>query len=56
MREDNHAIDRTARIRRMIEDWAAVRKKDMATILRDHDADFVMFDLPPPLVLRGIAA
>ena len=57
MREDSNAMDHAAHIRRMIEDWAAaVRNKDMEAILRHHDADFVMFDLPPPLVSSGIAA
>jgi ketosteroid isomerase-like protein len=28
----------------------------MAGILRDHSADMVMFDVPPPLHFRGIAA
>lgn len=44
-------------IRKLIEDWAAaVRRKDMAAILRDHAADIVMFDVPPPFESRGIAA
>jgi len=48
--------DATA-IRAQIEAWAAaVRAGDMAGILRNHSADMVMFDVPPPLQLRGIAA
>ena len=44
-------------IRAQIEAWAAaVRAQDMAGILRNHSADMVMFDVPPPLHLRGIAA
>jgi ketosteroid isomerase-like protein len=44
-------------IRAQIEAWAgAVRNRDMAGILKDHAADLVMFDVPPPLYLRGIAA
>src|SRR5882757_1097961 len=44
-------------IRAQIEAWAAaVRARDMAGILRKHSADMVMFDVPPPLHLRGIAA
>jgi len=44
-------------IRAQIEAWAAaVRARDMAGILRNHSADMVMFDVPPPLHLRGIAA
>ena len=44
-------------IRAQIEAWAAaVRERDMAGILRNHSSDMVMFDVPPPLQLRGIAA
>jgi ketosteroid isomerase-like protein len=44
-------------IRAQIEAWAAaVRDRDIAGILRNHAADMVMFDVPPPLQLRGIAA
>jgi len=46
-----------AAIRTQIEAWAAaVRRQDMAGILRNHAADMIMFDVPPPLQLRGIAA
>ena len=41
----NESADETT-IRKLIEDWAAaVRRKDMAAILRDHAADVVMFDI-----------
>ena len=44
-------------VRRVIEEWArAVRAKDMAGILRNHSPDMLMFDVPPPLALKGIAA
>jgi ketosteroid isomerase-like protein len=44
-------------IRDQIEAWAAaVRAQDMAGILRNHSNDMVMFDVPLPLHLRGIAA
>jgi uncharacterized protein (TIGR02246 family) len=50
-------MDAQAEIKALIEAWAAaVRRKDMDGILRDHVEDFVMFDVPPPLVLRGLAA
>ena len=50
------SVDETA-IRTLIEDWAAaVRRKDMDAILRDHAPDVVMFDVPPPLESRGIEA
>jgi uncharacterized protein (TIGR02246 family) len=46
-----------AAIRAQIEAWAAaVRGRDMAGILRNHAVDMIMFDVPPPLQLRGIAA
>jgi len=46
-----------AEIQALIESWAAaVRNKDMDGILAHHADDFVMFDVPPPLVLRGLAA
>ncbi len=48
--------DETA-IRNQIEAWAkAVRDRDMPGILRHHAPDMVMFDVPPPLQLRGIDA
>ena len=44
-------------IRAQIEAWAAaVRRQEMAGILKNHAADMIMFDVPPPLQLRGIAA
>lgn len=44
-------------IRELIEHWAgAVRRKDFDGILRDHALDVVMFDVPPPLVSKGIEA
>ena len=45
------------RIRALLEDWAAaVRRHDLPAILAHHDPDLVMFDLPPPLQCKGIAA
>jgi uncharacterized protein (TIGR02246 family) len=44
-------------IRAQIEAWAAaVRERDMAGVLKNHAADMIMFDVPGPLQLRGIAA
>jgi ketosteroid isomerase-like protein len=41
----------------LVQQWAeAVRRKDMDGILRHHAADFVMFDVPPPLQSRGMEA
>jgi ketosteroid isomerase-like protein len=33
-----------------------VRNQDRAEIRRDHDADILMFDVPPPFQSRGIDA
>jgi uncharacterized protein (TIGR02246 family) len=45
-------------IRALIERWAAaVHAGDMDTVLADHAADIVMFDVPPPYDgVRGIDA
>ena len=44
-------------IRATIEAWAAaVRRRDVAGILRNHASDIVMFDVPPPFQSRGIEA
>jgi uncharacterized protein (TIGR02246 family) len=45
-------------IRTLIEQWAtAVHAGDLAGVLADHDADIVMFDVPPPYEgVRGIDA
>jgi uncharacterized protein (TIGR02246 family) len=45
-------------IRELIERWAtAAHTGDMASVLADHAADIVMFDVPPPEGgVRGIAA
>ncbi|HEY1630758.1 MAG TPA: nuclear transport factor 2 family protein [Rhizomicrobium sp.] len=46
-----------ADIRSLIARWAeAVRDEDRAAIREDHDPDMLMFDVPPPLVSRGIEA
>jgi ketosteroid isomerase-like protein len=38
-----------AALRALITDWAAaVHTGDMETLLKDHDSDIVMFDVPPP--------
>jgi ketosteroid isomerase-like protein len=46
-----------AEIKTLIEAWAdAVRRHDLPAILAHHDDDIVMFDVPPPLQSRGMAA
>jgi uncharacterized protein (TIGR02246 family) len=42
---------------RLIEDWAsAVRAKKIGAVVAHHTDDVVMFDVPPPVVVRGISA
>ena len=42
-------------IRNLIERWSgAVRNENGAEIRKDHDADILMFDVPPPFQSRGI--
>jgi uncharacterized protein (TIGR02246 family) len=49
------AVSDEAEIRGLIERWArAVREEDRAGIRADHDAGILMFDVPPPLVSRGL--
>ncbi|MGE0239901.1 MAG: SgcJ/EcaC family oxidoreductase [Parvibaculaceae bacterium] len=44
-------------IRRLIERWAeAAHAGDIEGVLADHAEDIVMFDVPPPNEVRGIAA
>lgn len=47
-----------SQIRSLIENWAnAVHTGDMDTVLKQHDPDIVMFDVPPPYEgIRGIDA
>ena len=46
-----------AQIREGIETWAkSVRGKDIDGILAHHAPDMVLFDVPPPVQLRGIDA
>ncbi len=46
-----------AAIRRVIEDWAsAVRAKNLDSVLARHTDDVLMFDVPPPVAVRGITA
>ncbi|MGB8353087.1 MAG: nuclear transport factor 2 family protein [Chthoniobacteraceae bacterium] len=46
-----------AEIRALIERWTkAVREEDRAAIRADHDPDILMFDVPLPLLSRGLDA
>jgi uncharacterized protein (TIGR02246 family) len=45
------------KIRGLIGEWAlAVRSREIETVLAHHTDDMVMFDVPPPVELRGIDA
>jgi uncharacterized protein (TIGR02246 family) len=44
-------------IRELVADWAkAVRAKDITGIIAHHTDDVLMFDVPPPVAVRGISA
>ena len=44
-------------IREVIDAWAsAVRAKDIDGVLAHHTEDVLMFDVPPPVAVRGISA
>ena len=44
-------------IHRLIEDWAsAVRARKIGAVVAHHTDDVVMFDVPPPVAVRGIPA
>lgn len=46
--------DDESAVRQLIERWAAaVRARDIAGIMAAHAPDVLMFDVPPPLQLRG---
>jgi uncharacterized protein (TIGR02246 family) len=50
-------VNNEAQIRALIERWAkAVREENRATIRMDHDSDILMFDVPLPLLSRGLDA
>ena len=51
-------MDDESEIRRLIERWAvAAHTGDLDTVVADHAADIVMFDVPPPYEgVRGLAA
>lgn len=49
--------DNATAVRAVIENWAAaVRARDYDGVLRNHTADFVMFDVPPPSESVGLEA
>ncbi len=57
MRDKQNVSNDEAAVRDLIEAWAdSVRRKDFPGILRNHAADFVMFDVPPPFKSVGLDA
>jgi uncharacterized protein (TIGR02246 family) len=51
------AKNEEAAIRNLIEAWAsAVRASDINGVIAHHTDDVLMFDVPPPVAVRGIAA
>jgi uncharacterized protein (TIGR02246 family) len=57
---NTHRVKLTAdgeEILALFERWSkAVRDEDRAVIRQDHDANILMFDVPPPFSSRGIEA
>lgn len=46
-----------AEIRILIEGWAkAVRSRQLDAVVDRHGQDMLMFDVPPPVVVEGLAA
>jgi ketosteroid isomerase-like protein len=44
-------------LRALIDRWSkAVRDQNLAGIRADHDAELLMFDVPPPFLSRGLDA
>jgi uncharacterized protein (TIGR02246 family) len=51
------ATNDEAELRELIARWSkAVRDEDLDRIRADHDPDILMFDVPPPLLSRGLDA
>jgi len=52
-----HTMRAEAQIRPLIEAWAkAVRAQDIDGIMANHARDILLFDVPPPVQLRGADA
>jgi uncharacterized protein (TIGR02246 family) len=49
--------DQTTQVRALIERWAqAVRDGEMEGIIAHHSNDVLMFDVPPPVQVKGLVA
>jgi ketosteroid isomerase-like protein len=52
---NNDTTSEEAAVRDLVENWAsAVRATDFDGILANHAPDMLMFDVPPPMQLKGI--
>lgn len=50
-------MENEAQVREVVENWArAIREHDLEGVFANHSKDVVMFDVPPPLQLKGMAA
>ncbi|MBP0661999.1 nuclear transport factor 2 family protein, partial [Mycobacterium tuberculosis] len=57
MTNASEAVDDASQLRSLIEAWAeAVRAKDIDAVMRHYAPDVVVFDVMPPLVVKGAEA
>ena len=57
MTNAGHLSEDEATLLELIAQWAkAVREENLAGIRANHDQDILMFDVPPPLLSRGLDA
>jgi len=53
----SEAVDDASQLRSLIEAWAAaIRAKDIDAVMRHYAQDVVVFDVMPPLFVRGAEA
>jgi ketosteroid isomerase-like protein len=57
MPDGNQSTTDESELREIIQRWSkAVRDEDFEAIRANHDADVLIFDVPPPFLSRGIDA
>ena len=57
MDQERNSSEDVAAVRAVVEDWlAAIKRRDMAAILKNHSPDLIMFDVPLPFQSRGLDA
>jgi uncharacterized protein (TIGR02246 family) len=57
MSKQSHVTSDETALRELFARWSkAVREEDFAGIRADHDAEMLMFDVPPPFLSRGLDA